>query len=95
LEYKFWMTNGAPEDVWFYQFSADEFCKVLSNHNLLYKWNIHWYFQDILPTDLIFLIVEFVTLIGSLVVACKSSYSIIFIIYIITKMQNFSRFKKP
>ncbi len=27
LKYRFWMTNGPSDDVWFQQFSADEFCK--------------------------------------------------------------------
>ncbi|VDN30108.1 unnamed protein product [Gongylonema pulchrum] len=30
LEFDFLMTNGAPNSIWFYHFSADEFCECNS-----------------------------------------------------------------
>ena len=64
-EYKLTMTNGQPSEIFHYQFSDDEWRK-------LFKFFLpNQLFSVILPTDIAFLVTNFIFLAISYIVGCK------------------------
>lgn len=78
LKYRFWMTNGPSDDIWFQHFSADEFCKspAFGYSRLYNSYFKTFYFTDILHMLIGFLLAQ--VALSAVAIKCgskRTSYS--------------------